>query len=412
MSSRARWEEKTAYECRRIACALCRPHAASCGAGDHDGEGGDRNAPEITTSAFAVEETSQSIGQGVGRVRFVLAGSILVSAGKARGTAAERATEIGREGGIGGRSSDGDGNAVSQGAGGEATDCASCPAIGNQAHQRTCNSTHSCCTAAALACAEEAGEFEDDVVVQGTGGGDGSGACGGAESGDVEGEIVGADVSSVDVDVCAERANCGTGAGAGLSSCECGDAGELGAEIEASEIGVIEANGTGDDGAGSGTGDVEIRGKRSSLKTRSCGEVDSDRGKKGLQLIDGKGVAGYLEVDGGCGSAGLIGSAKIDDRLADGDGRFLNLSRERLHILRQGHLQIDRFGEGEPLRASWRFWALAEMFALSVFPSEMALRSTLARPLTPVSGAIRPLDARSMWLSTAWVLSGVAEASL
>src|SRR5215467_5704869 len=64
--------------------------------------------------------------------------------------------------------------------------------------------------------------------------------------------------------------------------------------------------------------------------------------------------------------------------------------------------------EGEPLVARRRLSAFAEMLALRFLPSETAWTSMLATPLIPASGAMSPLDARSMRLSVAWTLSGVA----
>src|SRR6516225_2588408 len=70
--------------------------------------------------------------------------------------------------------------------------------------------------------------------------------------------------------------------------------------------------------------------------------------------------------------------------------------------------RVTGFVEGDPFAARRRFCALAEMLALRFLPSETALALTLARPLIPASGAMTPLEARSMWLSVACALSGVA----
>src|SRR5260370_39727244 len=66
------------------------------------------------------------------------------------------------------------------------------------------------------------------------------------------------------------------------------------------------------------------------------------------------------------------------------------------------------FGEGEPFFATRRPWMLADTLALRFLPSESALRSTLAMPLIPASGATTPLEARSRWEIATCALSGVA----
>src|SRR5260370_26916395 len=64
-------------------------------------------------------------------------------------------------------------------------------------------------------------------------------------------------------------------------------------------------------------------------------------------------------------------------------------------------------GEGEPFLARRRPSTWAAALALRVWPSEMVLMSTLARPLMPASGAMTPLSARSMGGRVAGALSGV-----
>ena len=134
----------------------------------------------------------------VGRALVALAGSL--AARKGRCAAEGLPAQVGCEGGVGGGSTDGYWDTVSQGAGGEASSGTRGPAVGNQSQKRAGDAADSGGDFRHFR-NQEAREFEDDVVVERTGGRYGSGAGGCAECGDIERKIVGADVAAGDVDV-------------------------------------------------------------------------------------------------------------------------------------------------------------------------------------------------------------------
>src|SRR5881392_3767598 len=145
------------------------------------------------------ENAAECVGEWVG-VGF---GWVWVCAfdGVASGSADE-AAHVRGEGGVGGGASDGYGDAVAESVTGDSSDgsCGAAPAAAGD-HAEELPGDAACAggrSAAVVAGSKQAGEFEDYVVVEGACGADGSGAGGGAECGDDDGEIVSADVAVVD----------------------------------------------------------------------------------------------------------------------------------------------------------------------------------------------------------------------
>jgi len=137
--------------------------------------------------------------------------------GGASGCAVHYAAHVRGEGGVGGGASDLYRDAVAESGAGDISDdsacCACCCSAGDHAHELACDAACSCCGAAFSAgSSEEAGELEEDVVVESAGCADGSGSCGRADGGNDERDVVGADVAAVDVDIGAERLDGGAGA--------------------------------------------------------------------------------------------------------------------------------------------------------------------------------------------------------
>src|ERR1700731_1708942 len=110
------------------------------------------------------EEAAEGVGEWVGAILRWLGGAF---GGGSGGGAVYDSTHVGREGGIGGCSSDGDGDTVAESGAGVVSDdaagCASSGACWDHSHQLTGDASCACSGSTLAAdCAEYAGQFEED----------------------------------------------------------------------------------------------------------------------------------------------------------------------------------------------------------------------------------------------------------
>ena len=215
------------------------------------------------------EESVESIREWVGILGWL--GRALF--GIPCGGAVQNPTHVGRESGVGGCSSDGDGDAIAEGIASvvsdDTTSCGCGTPSWNHSHQLTGYASRACSPTLTADRVKHAGEFEDGVVIQCAGCADGARTCGRSDGGYDDRDVVGANIPAVDGHVRGERLD--GSAGSGLDSCDRTERPELRAEVKSGKVGVVDADGTADDGSRGGAGDVEIGGKGSSLETRTRG---------------------------------------------------------------------------------------------------------------------------------------------
>src|SRR5258708_27710489 len=74
--------------------------------------------------------------------------------------------------------------------------------------------------------------------------------------------------------------------------------------------------------------------------------MDADGGEECFEIVDGCGLRGDFEIEGGGGAGGLVGAGGVEDCFADGDGCVLELAVAGLEVLRDGELNEDGFRGG------------------------------------------------------------------